>query len=102
MSVHTNEMRNASKFLDQNLDKDFESMSKATEKIVSYAKTIKPKYSCNCVLCGTTENVDQIQFGINISNTINALYLCPKCRTWLGEYLVSDNTNSVMKLIDLE
>lgn len=88
-----------SDFLNQNVDKEFETMQKATQKHVTYAHSFKPHFSCNCSLCGTTKEVECLRFGHNLTNTVNVLYVCPVCKKWFGDYLI---TNKADDMKDIE
>ncbi len=53
-------------------------------------------FIANCYLCGTKNNVKEILYGNKFNN--NVLLLCPECKKWFGEVLISDKTEITKKI----
>ena len=80
----------------KNLKKDVSEMSKMSRmQPKMYARTKEDPFPKNCYLCGTHDNVQTIEYGINTANIIQNILVCPTCRKWLGEFLLSDETQKV-------
>ena len=79
----------------KDMEEAFASIAKNAKKPRAiYAKVVDSitPYS-NCYLCGTVASTQEIIYGMAGYNP-NSIHLCPKCRKWFGEYLLSGRDNA--------
>lgn len=83
------------------LKKDISEMPRMSRmQLKMYARIKEDSFPKNCYLCGTHDNVQTIEYGINTANIIQNILVCPTCRKWLGEFLLSDETQKVADISD--
>jgi rubrerythrin len=85
----------------KNLNETVSEMSKMSRiQPKMYARIRENPFPKNCYLCGTHDNVQVIEYGINTANIVQNILVCPTCRKWLGEFLLSDEIQKVADIID--
>ena len=90
MSMKDKMFQSAVSDMAESIDKDMETLSKLSKmESVIFAKANKPLFPCNCYLCGTHDNVEEIIYGDARYGNNNCIRICPECRKWFGEFLLS-------------
>lgn len=91
MSMRDMMFQSAVSDMAKGFDKDMETLSKLSKmEPMIFAKTNKPLSICNCYLCGTHDNIEEIVYGDARYGNSNCIRVCPECRKWLGEFLLSE------------
>lgn len=84
----------------RDLDETLASLSRSAQMTPTmYARCKKPCMLPNCYLCGTHDNVIEVEYGQSQMGHSNIIWLCPQCKKWLGEFLISDDTQAT-KIIE--
>ena len=79
----------------QNLDETLADLSRRAQMTpVMYARCKKPRMIPNCYLCGTHDNIIEVEYGQRPAYNSNIIWVCPQCKKWLGEFLISDDTQA--------
>ncbi len=69
---------------------------------IMYARCKKPLMIPNCYLCGTHDDIIEVEYGQSPSNHSNIIWVCPQCKKWLGEFLLSDDTQATKVIEESE
>ena len=71
----------------------------AAHKRVMYAKVkTNDPFPKHCYFCGTHDNVQAIEYGEACIRNINIILICPKCRKWFGNFLLSDKDKDLKEI----
>ncbi len=71
----------------------------AESKQYIFAEARHPKFAHqSCNMCNSQNDITELRFGNTIAATAISIYLCPECKKWIGNFIVSGNAQQVKEI----